>query len=222
MNLRPLLILAIAVLAGAAFTVSAQAAAPPAYEGLVPVASRNFDELYLRPDADLAGYRRVMVDPVPVELHPYWLRNMNYTRNVSRWLGPDDARRIAEDASASLYSSVAEAFKARGYEIASAPEPGVLRVSPAISDLYVNAPDRHSPWRTKTFTREAGDAALFLEARDAVTGTLLGRVVHHGRAQEMGRFSRANDVSNRFWFEAVFRRWAVNCVAEFEAGRNWP
>ena len=214
--------LLVVLLAGAGFAPPSDAAAPAAYEGLVPVPSRNFDELFLRPGADLAAYRKVLIDPVPVEMHPYWLKNMNYTRNASRWVGADDARRIAEEASASLQRSVAEAFMARGYEIAAAPEPGVLRVSPSITGLYVNAPDRHSAWRAKTFTREAGDAVLVLEARDAVTAALLGRVVHHAKAQEMGRLARANDVSNRFWFEAMFNRWAANCVAVFEAGPNRP
>jgi len=186
------------------------------------VQSRNLDEFYLRPNADFAGYRRVMIDPVQVEFRGDWLRNMNYTRSVTRPVGPDNVRRIAEETASSVESSVADAFKARGYELAAAQGPGVLRVSPSVTDLYVNAPDQLSPWRTKTFTRDAGEAVLLLEVRDAVSGTLLGRVVHRGTAQQMGRLAPASDVSNRFWFEALFRRWAVNCVAELKAGRNRP
>ena len=74
----------------------------------------------------------------------------------------------------------------------------------------------------KTFTRDAGQATLLLEARDAVTGTLLARVVHHGIAREISRINPASDVSNRFWFDTLFRRWAADCIAEFEAGRNRP
>lgn len=220
MNLQALLVVSLAALSAVSFTVPSHAATTPAYEGLVPVLSRNFDQLYLRPDADLASYRRVMIDPVPVEFRGDWLRNMNYTRNVTRPIGPEAVQRIAEETASSVESSVAEAFKARGYEITAAPGQGVLRLSPSVTDLYVNAPERLSPWRTKTFTRDVGEAVLLLEAR--VSGTLLGRVVHRGTAQQMGRLTRASDVSNRLWFDAMFRRWAVNCVAEFEAGRNRP
>jgi len=184
------------------------------------VQSRNLDELTLRPNADLAAYRKVLIDPVRAEIRGDWLKNLNYTRNVSRWVGPDDAQRIAKDTAATLESTIAETYKARGYEIAAAPEPGVLRLSASIADLYVNAPDRFSPWTVKTFTRDAGQATLVLEARDAVSGTLLARVVHHGIAREISRLNMAGDVSNRFWFETLFRRWTSDCITEFEAGRN--
>jgi hypothetical protein len=222
MNLQALFIVCVAVLGGAALAAEPQAASQAVREGLVAVQSRNLDELTLRPNADLAAYRKVLIDPVRAEVRSDWVKNLNYTRNVSRWVGPDDAKRIAAEAAASLESIVTQTFKERGYEIATAPEPGVLRLSASIADLYVNAPDRFSPWTVKTFTRDAGQATLLLEARDAVTGTLLARVVHHGIAREISRLNMASDVSNRFWFESLFRRWTADCIAEFEAGRNRP
>ena len=220
MILRAFFVLCVAVLGAAACAAEPQAPSEAVREGLVAVQSRNLDELYLRPNADLAAYRKVLIDPVRAEMRGDWLKNLNYTRNVSRWVRPEDAQRIAADVASTLESTLAETYKARGYEIASAPEPGLLRVSASIADLYVNAPDRFSPWNVKTFTRDAGQATLVLEARDAVSGTLLARVVHHGIAREISRLNMAGDVSNRFWFEALFRRWTADCIAEFEAGKN--
>ncbi len=220
MILRAFFIPCAAVLGAAACAAQPQATSEAVREGLVAVQSRNLDELTLRPNADLAAYRKVLIDPVRAEIRGDWLKNLNYTRNVSRWVGPDDAQRIAKDTAATLESTIAETYKARGYEIAAAPEPGVLRLSASIADLYVNAPDRFSPWTVKTFTRDAGQATLVLEARDAVSGTLLARVVHHGIAREISRLNMAGDVSNRFWFETLFRRWTSDCITEFEAGRN--
>jgi hypothetical protein len=222
MNLQALFIVCVAALGGAASAAEPQTAGRTGDEGLVAVQSRNLDQLYLRPNADLAGYRKVLIDPVRAEVRGDWLRNLNTTRNVSRWVGPDDAKRMAAEAASSLEGIVAETFKARGYEITAAPEPGVLRLSAIVADLYVNAPDRYSPWTTKTFTRDAGQATLLLEARDAVSGALLARVVHRGTAREIGRINAANDVSNRFWFDTLFSRWTADCIAEFEAGRNRP
>src|SRR6266702_5868231 len=144
MSLQALFILCVAMIGGAAFAAEPQAASQAMDEGLVAVQSRNLDELYLRPNADLAGYRRVLIDPVRAEVRSDWQKNLNYTRNVSRWVRPDDARRMAADAAASLESAITQTYKARGYEIAAAPEPGVLRLSASIADLYVNAPDRYS------------------------------------------------------------------------------
>jgi hypothetical protein len=193
-------------------------------EGLVAVHSPTLDELYLRPDADLPGYRKVMIDPVPVDVRNDFLTQTHaYNRIQAPSVYPyRDALGLVKEMAATLESSVAEAFKARGYEIVEGPGPGVLRLSPGIGELYVNAPDRLSPWRTRTFTRDAGQATLYLEAHDAVTGTLLGRVVHHAIARELSRINVADDVSNRFWFDTLFRRWAENCVAEFQAGTRRP
>jgi len=220
MNLQTLFIVCVAAIGGVACAAGPQAPSQVTGEGLVAVQSRQLDEVYLRPNADLAAYRKVLIDPVRAEIRSDWQKNLNYTRNVSRWVGPDDARRIAADVASGLESVIAETYKARGYEIAAAPEPGVLRFSASIADLYVNAPDRYSPWTVKTFTRDAGQATLVLEARDAVSGTLLARVMHRGIAREVSPINTASDVANRFWFDALFRRWTADCIAEFEAGRN--
>jgi hypothetical protein len=220
MNLQTLFIVCVAAIGGAAFAAEPQAPSQATGEGLVAVRSWNLDELYLRPNADLAAYRKVLIDPVRAEVRYDWQKNLNYSRNVSRWVGPDDMKRMAADAASNLESVIAQTYKAQGYEIAAAPEPGVLRLTASIADLYVNAPERYSPWTVKTFTRDAGQATLMLEARDAVSGALLARVVHHGIAREISRINTATDVSNRFWFETLFRRWTADCIAEFEAGRN--
>jgi len=196
-------------------------AASVAADGLVPVSSSQLDELYLARGANLSGYRKVMIDPAPVAFHPYWLKH-SYNRDVEV-IAPvreDEINRIVNDAATSAYNGLVEAFRARGYEIVAAPGPGVLRLSPAVSDLYVNAPTRSTSFRTKSFTREPGDAMFRLEARDSVSGAVLVRVAHHGRATQISRLSRADDVSNLFWLDTVLRRWAVNCANEFQTARQ--
>ena len=112
MNLQTLFIVCVAAIGGAACAAGPQAPSQVTVEGLVAVQSRQLDELYLRPNADLAAYRKVLIDPVRAEIRSDWQKNLNYTRNVSRWVGPDDARRIAADAASSLESAIAETYKA--------------------------------------------------------------------------------------------------------------
>ena len=126
-----------------------------------------------------------------------------------------------------MQSAVAEAFRARGYEVAAAPGPGVLRLSPSVTDLYVNAAENVATGgTTKSFTKDAGEAKLVLEARDSVSGTLLGRVVDHRTAREGTKGTQLSDVrrtttvSNNFWFDTAFRRWAATCVKEFETAKK--
>lgn len=189
-----------------------------AVDGLVTVHSSQLDQVHLRAEG-LAGYRAVLIEPARVQfrngsyIHAY---NRIPTRSISR----EEAQRVAADTARSVERALAEAFKARGYEIVPAPGPGVMRLSPSVADLFVNAPDEPSPWLTRTFTREAGEGTLRLEARDATTGTLLARVAHHATARQLGRVELADPVTNRFWFDILFRRFAAHCVAAFAAGRN--
>ena len=94
---------------------------------------------------------------------------------------------------------------------------GVLRLSPSVVDLWVNAPDVKSAGPVRLFTKlEAGDATLLLDVRDASTGALLGRVVDRSTAREVGRFNANDRVTNLLWFDAMFRQWALNCARELE------
>jgi uncharacterized protein DUF3313 len=195
-----------------------QRVTPVTKEGLVPVHSANVDELYLHPNADVSGYRRVLIEPVSVGFRSDWLTQRHaYNRIQAPSVYPYvDGERLARETAANLDSSLAAAFKARGYEIAAASEPGVLRVSARVTELFINAPDRLSPWITRNFVRDAGQATLSLEARDAISETVLARVVHRGIAREVGRINLAGDTSNRMWLDTMLRRWAANSVAELK------
>ena len=221
MKLQAILVFSIVSLANTAFAATSTAAGAVMHEGLVAVHSKNLDKFYVRPNANLSAYNKVMIDPVQVELSKNWLGSVNDPRYVAR-VRPEDARRIASDTTANAGNIISDAFKARGYEIVTAPGAGVLRLTPRITELYVNAPDVYPPGITRSFARDAGEATLVLEARDAASGTLLAVVVDHGTAQDMMRLTRATQVSNTFWFDGLYKRWAANSVAELEAAKNRP
>jgi hypothetical protein len=215
MNRKTLFVVLVAALAGTAFAAPYNVAVPATSDGLVAVQSRTLDVLYVRPNADLSIYRKIIVDPAQATLNKSWLKDMNAQRGVQRWLVPEDAERIAGEAASSLRTVVAETFKARGYEIATAAGEGVLRLSPSVTDFYVNAPDVPAPGIQRAFVRDGGEATLRLDVRDAVTGTLLARVIDRDTAREIRLNNRATSVSNLFWFDALFRQWAANCAKEF-------
>jgi hypothetical protein len=219
MKLQTLLIFSIVTFGGATFA----APVPPMMrdDGLVRVQSINLDKVYLRPNANLAGYRKVMIDPVQTEFSKDWLGNVNDPRYVAR-LRDEDVQRIRDQTTSNVDGIVADAFLKRGYQIATAPAPDVLRLSPRVTELYVNAPDVFPPGITRAFTRDAGEATLVLEARDAVSGTLVAVFVEHGTATDMMRLSRATNVSSEFWFDGFYKRWAAGSVAELESIKNRP
>jgi len=203
-------------------TIPTLAGEASAVNELVAVNSRHLDEVRLRPGLHLGAYESVLVEPARVEFHPNLTRNLITYRVATPRLSAEDARKVADDFSASLERSLAEAFRANGYRIATAPGPGVLRLSPAITELYVNTPEAliSSGGYGYVFAREAGDAVLTLQVHDATTGTVLASIKHHGHATGVKRFTRTNDVTMRFWFDALFDHWARSCAREIVPGSD--
>jgi len=156
--------------------------------------------------------RAVVIAPVQVAFDKSWLPNMNQSGGRTHFVDAEDARRIAADMAASLHSALDEAVRARGFDVVGS-APDALRLSASIEDLYVNAPDVQAPGITKTFVREAGRATLRAEGRDA-SGAVRLQSEHRGTAGDTGRLSRASSVTNRFWFDALFRNWANEVAAE--------
>ena len=226
MGLKRVLIVIVASLGGVSFAAMGQMPVAPASpvpsDGLVRVQSGGFDEFYVRPKSDLASYRKVIIEPAHVSMQRGWLKSVNSTRDVTRWITSMDMGRITDAATTSMSSAVATAFRGRGYEIVAAPGPGVLRLSPIVPDLWVNAPDVQPADPARYASVDAGDATLILEARDSVSGALLARVVDRNTARQTFHLNRTTTTSNVFWFETMFGSWATRCAKEFEAAQVMP
>ena len=178
------------------------------WDGLVEVKAKKLDEVYLRPQADFRSYSKVMLDPTEVSFRKNWQRDQNRDRlDLSSRVSDADARRILDDAQTEFQRLFAETYISDGYEVVTAPGPDVLRISTAIINLDVTAPDTMSPGRTRTYSEDAGEATLVIEVRDSLTGELLGRAVDERETSDMGPYIR-NSVTNAAAFEQVFRRWA--------------
>jgi hypothetical protein len=193
----------------------AQAAAPamPAtYEGLVKVESKKLTAVYLLPDADFRGYTKVMIDPVQVSFHKDWMKNINRERGMSRRIDNKDAQEIADSMRSGFEGIFKAAFEAKGYQVVTAPAADVLRLSPAVVNLYINAPDPMGVGVRRTYTVEAGEATLTLAARDSTTGALLGIALDRGTTRGSGRPTFTSSVPNRSEFEELFGHWANICV----------
>jgi hypothetical protein len=224
MRFKTLLALAALTIVAMLLPIMAPAAdqAPP--EGLVPVRSFYLDQLYVRPDSDLASYRKVVIDPVQIAFRSDWNQSEQDYKGKTRRLLPQDVQAVSDDMTATLQRSVEEGFKARGFEIVAAPGPGVLRLTPSATELYLNAPDETPPGQTRYLTKDAGEVTLILEARDASSGKLLARVVDHRISHQSAGVQprdlrRTTNVASNFWFDETFRRWATDCAKAFEAAK---
>lgn len=201
------LLTAAALLAAAATPPAAAAeAAAETWDGLVEVNARRFDAVFLMPGADFRPYTKVMIEEPEVAFRANWLRDMNRTRSTGRRVTEQDAARIQQSVSASTIDIFSRAFTNAGFEVVTRPGPDVLDLRTGVVNLFVNAPDTMSAGRTTTFTANAGEATLVLEARDSQTNALLARVVD--RRETRGLPGPTNSVTNTQEFRTLANDWA--------------
>jgi hypothetical protein len=198
---------------------AALAGQPDTWDGLTKVASKKFDAVYLLPGADFRAYSKIMLDPTEVAFEKNWLRDYNDQADFSRRLSQSDAQEMLGEVQQGFEEIFRKTLAAAGLQIVQAPGPDVMRVRTGVLNLRVVAPDVMAPGRSVTFSREAGQATLVVEARDSLSGALLGRAVD-SRIVGDGAPYRRNSVTNRSDFERLFQQWAkisVDGIAELKA-----
>jgi hypothetical protein len=203
---------ALALVLVAAPSTGAGKAPPPTWENLVLVKSKSLDLVYLLPGADFRHYHKVMLEPTEVAFRDGWIKDYNSTvRDPSRRLTDDHAQKIVQEVKTGMADVFAKAYRNAGYEVVNAPGPGVLRLHTFIVNLEIGAPDIPTAGRTRTYSDKAGGATFGLEARDSVTGALLGRAVDSRAAQNSTLYLRTS-VTNRSDFHYLFTDWAKASV----------
>jgi hypothetical protein len=165
------------------------------WDGLVRQPNTRLNAVFVKPDAQVVAYRSVMLDPVQVSFDSNWDPNRG-TRSMSARLNADDIAAIKGDL-AELFREIFRDELARGgYQLVDQPGPETLRVTPAIINLFINAPDTSAPGRTRTYTADSGRMTLVVELRDSETGTLLARAVDTQTGRSAGMWTITNRVTN--------------------------
>lgn len=194
---------------------SAPAPSAANWDGLVEVNARRLDAAFLAPGADFRPYTKVMIDEPEVAFRQNWLRDMNRSRSTGRRVTDQDAQRILDSVGSSTVDIFSRAFTDAGFEVVTRPGPDVLEVRIGILDLFVNAPDTMSAGRSVTFTANAGEATLVLEARDSLTRALLARVVD--RRETRGIPGPTNRVTNTSEFRTLANSWSGIAASRLKA-----
>jgi len=204
---------------------SALAVMPPEMADLVKVKSRHLDEVHLLPGTDFKAYKKVMIDPAQVSFAKNWMRDMNDQRGSmggGKRITPEDVKQITDEARKGFGDIFTAAFKQAGIEVVTANGPDVLRLTPAVINIYVNAPNVGST-ATRTYVMSAGQAVFALAVRDSVTGTLLGMALDRRETRSsMAGPVMTNGVVNRAEFDVLFKQWANIAVKGFKGLQESP
>jgi hypothetical protein len=190
--LASLLILCATILSGCA---SSRPALPAEWDGLVLQPGTRLGAVFVKPDAEIASYTSVLLDPVEVS----FARNWDPNRGGRSLAGRLNASDITE-MKAGLADMFRETFRAElergGYKLVDEVGPDTLRVTAAIVDLFVTAPNAPTPGRTRTYTANTGRMTLVAELRDSVTGEILARVVDAQSGRSTGMWMATSSVTN--------------------------
>jgi hypothetical protein len=181
---------------------------PAEWDGLVRVESKRLKFVYLQPSADFRAYTKVLIEPAEIAFQKNWQRDYNRTqKGLSGRVSDGDVREAIVRGSEVANEIFADAWSKAGYTVVNTPGPDVLRVKTGIVNIRVYAPDVMSPGRSRSFSEGAGEATLFVEARDSVTGALLGRAVD-GTVVGDSIWSWRTGAGNRAEFRDQVKQWA--------------
>lgn len=191
-------------------------AATPSWDGLTEVNSRRMGTTWMLAGADFRPYKKVMIAEPEVAFRNNWMRDVNRGRSARR-VSQADADRILATVATNLTDVFAQEFTRAGFEVVTKPGPDVLTLNVDIVNLFVNAPDTGSSARSASFTTNAGEATIVLEARDSETRALLARAVDRRQTQNnVGMGTQATRVSNTADFRRLAQGWARTTASKLQ------
>jgi hypothetical protein len=156
----------------------------------------------------------VLIEPVKAQVDKNWLYEIKDSRAKAGATREADARAIADDMARNFQGALEKSLRAHGFQVVNSPAGGAVRLTARLDDVYVSAPENTASGVT-SFTRQTGRATLRVQAQDA-GGAVVMKSEQRSDAGDMGRLQRATDVSNRFWFEALFRDWSEEIARELK------
>ncbi len=208
--------LTIFTMLGCTTTSDAPAVSP---EGMNLEISTSSTIAYKKEGVDFSEYDKVKLAPSQVSFKKNWKRDYNRDQiSLSNRVKDDDMMRIKSQVAELFDEIFKEELGASKYNyLVDKVDGKTLLLKPAIIDLDVYAPDLQTASRGRTYTQESGEATLFLEVYDAVSGQILARIVDNEVIGDRGYANWSNRVSNRADAKRSIRKWAVSLREKLDA-----
>ena len=189
-------------------TIQSGPGAEVTVDGLHRVDNSKMAMAYVKPDVDLSGYTKIMLEPVSIayKKQPRSTGKMRTARSDSNFaLTPKQTEKMKslfQEATVSALTSDNE------YRIVNKPGPDVLRVRCASIDLVITVPTEEPVGRGRTYAQSVGAVTLIIELRDSETGEIFARVVDR-KAHDSGiGMTRVSSVSVTSDLKRLFKFWA--------------
>ena len=190
-------------------------------DGLRLVKKGPHGELQLKTNADWSRFTRIRLERATVEFSKNWARNQK-TRMGNRPT-EENMERIKSDLSELLDEVFRQELMADdGFTMSDTRGENVMRITPRIVNLNINAPDRMRDYIGYSLADSKGSMTLELDIHDSVNGTLLAQMVDSREDPQHGYMEWANSGTNRRAARFMFIRWAGKLYDLLEETRLSP
>lgn len=180
------------------------------FDGLHKVDHSKADIAWARPDLDLSGYTKIMLEGPDIEYA--MVKNKGKLSRIERNRGgpffiDDKARNRFEKLVKSIFKE--ELHKMKRFSLVDKPGPDVLTIRGRLLDVTSYVPPEPVDGRTFVFLNTVGEATLVLELHDSQTGRILARSIDRRSAETLGgKFNISNTVTNSSELKRLIRFWA--------------
>ena len=181
------------------------------YDGLHRIKRSVMDEAYVKPDIDLNGYTKIMIDPVEGSYKrkpPPPAASMRASGSRSNFALTDQQM---EQLTQLFHEAFVEAMTTNsGWVVVETSGPNVLRIEAGLVDLVVKVPTRPSTSQTHYFVSDIGEVTLVAEIRDSQSREVLARVADRSliKTAGSGDFAYTTGISARADVRRLFDAWA--------------
>jgi len=190
-------------------------------DGLVLVEKDRRGEIYADPDVDWSVYTQIQLDQATVAFRKNWQRDQN--RYQSFKVTASDVERIKSSLSELFNEVFTEELTSGGnYQMANESGDNVMRISPQIVDLSINAPDTSAPGIQRAYTTQAGRMTLKLEIYDSITGDLIATASDRQDSPDRNYMQWTTRVTNRADARLMLQRWAKDLRKRLDEARGFP
>lgn len=187
-------------------------------DGLQLIYDSDSTIAYQKQGVRFSNYDSILVLPSEVAFKENWQRDYNRKNHGNAHnISDKDALRIKNQV-ASIFDKdfTEELSKGESKKIVKVATASTLILKPFIINLDLHAPDINTGARTKTYTKETGEATLYLEFFDGESREILARVVDTEIIGDNSFAHWSNRVTNTADTKRTIKKWAKRLNEKFD------
>lgn len=185
------------------------------HDGLVRVDNTRMAGVWVRPDINLDGYDKIILEGAGIEFRPAKdvATSVGRSRQTTFPLSDKSKERIVEIAAEEFREALGASSR---FRLVNDPGPDVLLVRGALLDVASNVPP-DTIGRSDIYLDSIGEATLVIEVRDSTSRAILARAVDRRVAEGIGGMSYSNSATNWAEVRRLAKRWAEQLKRGLEA-----